>query len=43
MAAKVKNIYNIKTEKRNRIIVEEIHPNELKEIWDKLTELNKTL
>lgn len=43
MASKVKNIYNIKTEKRNKIVVEEINPNELKEIWEKLTELNKTL
>lgn len=43
MASKVKNVYNIKTEKRNKIVVEEINPNELKEIWEKLTELNKTL
>lgn len=43
MDKKVKNTYNIKTEKRNKIVVEEINPNELKEIWDKLNELNKTL
>ena len=40
---KVKNIYNIKTEKRNRIIVEEVNPNELKEIWERLNEINKTI
>ena len=43
MASKEKNVYKIKTEKRNKIVVEEINPNELKEIWDKLNELNKTL
>ena len=43
MERKVKTVYNIKTEKKNRIIVEEVNPNELKEIWDKLTDLNKSL
>jgi len=43
MASKVKNVYKIKTEKKNKIVVEEINPNELKEIWEKLNELNKTL
>ncbi len=43
MERKVKNVYSLKTDKKNRIVVEEIQPNELKEIWDKLTELNKSL
>jgi restriction endonuclease len=43
MATKEKNVYKIKTEKRNKIVVEEINPNELKEIWKKLNKLNKTL
>ncbi len=43
MASKDKNVYKIKTEKRNKIVVEEINPNELKEIWKKLNKLNKTL
>ncbi len=43
MVNKTKNIYNIKTEKRNKIVVEEINPNEIKEIWDKLSDLNQTL
>ena len=38
---KDKTIYNLKTDKKNRVIVEEINPNELKEIWDKLAELNQ--
>ena len=43
MASNDKNVYKIKTEKRNKIVVEEINPNELKEIWKKLKKLNKTL
>jgi|GEM_PF-5965458 len=43
MPSKDKNVYKIKTEKRNKIVVEEINPNELKEIWKKLNKLNKTL
>jgi hypothetical protein len=43
MASKEKNVYKIKTEKRNKIVVEEVNPNELKEIWKKLNKLNKTL
>ena len=43
MERKIKNVYSLKTEKKNRIVVEEVQPNELKEIWDKLTELNKSL
>jgi restriction endonuclease len=43
MNPKVKNIYKIKTEKKNKIVVEEVNPNELKEIWEKLHELNKAL
>lgn len=42
MKPKIKNIYNIKTEKKNRIVVEEVNPNELKEIWEKLTEINNS-
>lgn len=43
MASNDKNVYKIKTEKRNKIVVEEVNPNELKEIWKKLKKLNKTL
>ncbi len=43
MASKEKNVYKIKTEKRNKIVVEEVNPNELKEIWKKLNKLNETL
>jgi len=43
MVSKPKNTYHIKTEKRNKIVVEEVNPNELKEIWDKLNKLNQTL
>ena len=43
MASNDKNVYKIKTEKRNKIVVEEINPNDLKEIWKKLKKLNKTL
>ena len=43
MASKDKNVYKIKTEKRNKIVIEEINPNELKEIWKKLRKLNETL
>ena len=43
MDPKEKNVYKIKTEKRNKIVVEEVNPNELKEIWKKLNKLNKTL
>jgi len=40
---KNKTVYNLKTEKKNRVVVEEINPNELKELWEKLKELNKAL
>ncbi len=43
MDTKVKNTYKIRTEKKNKIIIEEIDPDELKEIWEKLKELNNTL
>ena len=43
MASKEKNVYKIKTEKRNKIVVEEVNPNELKEIWKKLNKLNEML
>ena len=43
MASKEKNSYKIRTEKKNKIVIEEIDPDELKEIWDKLKELNQTL
>ena len=43
MMNKTKKLYNIKTEKRNKIVVEEINPNEMREIWDKLSDLNQTL
>lgn len=38
-----KNIISVKTEKKNRIIVEEVNPNEIKEIWERLSDLNDTL
>ena len=38
---KFKNKQNLKTEKRNRIIIEEVNPNELAEIWKRLSDLNK--
>lgn len=40
---KSKKTYKIKTEKKNNIIVEEINPNELNEIWEKLSDINKTI
>jgi restriction endonuclease len=43
MDLKSKNTYNIRTEKKNKIVIEEINPDELNEIWDKLKELNQTL
>lgn len=38
---KFKQKQNLKTEKRNRIIIEEVNPNELAEIWKRLSDLNK--
>jgi hypothetical protein len=38
-----KQKYYVKTDKKNRIVVEEINPNELAEIWKKLSEINKSL
>lgn len=38
---KFKNKQNLKTEKRNRIIIEEVNPNELADIWKRLSDLNK--
>ncbi len=40
---KTKKTYKIKTDKKNKIIVEEINPNELKEIWEKLSDINKSI
>jgi hypothetical protein len=37
-----KQRHNLKTEKKNRIIIEEVNPNELAELWKKLSDLNKT-
>jgi restriction endonuclease len=36
-----KQRHNLKTEKKNRIIIEEVNPNELAELWKKLSDLNK--
>jgi MoaA/NifB/PqqE/SkfB family radical SAM enzyme len=36
----LKHKKKIKTGKKNRVVIEEINQNELKEIWDKLPELN---
>lgn len=33
----------VKTEKRNKIFIEEINPQELSEVWNKLKELNETI
>jgi hypothetical protein len=41
--SKTKKTYKIKTDKKNKIIVEEINPNELKEIWEKLKDINKSI
>ena len=41
--SKTKKTYKIKTEKKNKIIVEEINPNELHEIWEKLSDINKSI
>ena len=41
--SKTKKTYKIKTEKKNKIIVEEINPNELNEIWEKLSDINKNI
>jgi hypothetical protein len=43
MNSKEKNTYKIRTEKKNKITIEEIDPEELKKIWEKLKELNQTL
>ena len=40
---KTKKTYKIKTEKKNKIIVEEINPNELNEIWEKLSDINRNI
>jgi hypothetical protein len=37
----IKQKHSIKTEKKNRIIIEEVNPNELAELWKKLSDLNK--
>jgi hypothetical protein len=37
----IKQKHSLKTEKKNRIIIEEVIPNELAEIWMKLSDLNK--
>ena len=41
--SKTKKTYKIKTNKKNKIIVEEINPNELKEIWEKLSDIKKNI
>ncbi len=38
---KFKQKQNLKTEKKNRIIIEEVNPNELADIWKRLSDLNK--
>ena len=40
---KNKKRYNIKTEMKNRVIIEEINPGEITEVWDKLKELGKSI
>lgn len=37
----IKQQHSIKTSKKNRIIIEEVNPNELAEIWKKLGDLSK--
>ena len=39
---KMKGRQNVKTEKRNKIFIEEINPKELTDIWNKLKELNES-
>ena len=37
----VKHQHSLKTDKKNRVIIEEVNPNELAEIWKRLSDLNK--
>ena len=37
----VKQQHSLKTDKRNRVIIEEVNPNELAEIWKRLSDLSK--
>ncbi len=38
---KTKNIYKVKTRKRNKIIVEEVNPDELNEVWKKFSDIDQ--
>ena len=38
----LKEKYYIETEKKNKVTVEKINPNELNEIWSRLKELNNS-
>lgn len=37
----IKQKHNLKTDKKNRVIIEEVNPNELAEIWKKLGDISK--
>ena len=40
---KTKNIYKIKTGKKNKVVVEKVNPDELNKIWDKLSDIDQNL
>ena len=37
----VKQKHSLKTDKKNRVIIEDVNPNELAEIWKRLSDLSK--
>lgn len=39
---KTKN-YSKKIDKKNRVVIEEVNPEELNKIWEKLSEIDKSL
>ncbi len=39
----IKQKHNIKTGKKNKIIIEVVNPKELTDLWKKLSDLNKAL
>ena len=36
------NKYRIETDKKNKVTIEKVSPNEINEIWSRLQDLNKT-
>ncbi len=37
------NKHKEKIDKKNRVVIEEVNPKELNEIWEKLSDINKSL